>query len=396
MTELSDQPGESTMVIDVTGLPIDGTPLVEIREEDLRLVTRARQGQTVSLVPGRYVVRLVRPDGSEEIQIEHVLPDMTHHVLVVGAPPNLAREAVGSAALRALSSSAEPEDVEAWRDVAEPDMWFMRVVSGATGEPLQIPTPDSEFLITDRAGAWRAVAITLRVTGESAAGVLFAQIARHGMVPLNVALPATGSSGIESAHMRVDLEGQRGALRVAAAPGLDDPATEALAAYFAGGLFREAAEIAAGSGEWTSPIGSVLGSLALLRAGSDAHIRSPVSVSDALPADALVVEAELALRSGDIGAARSLFDKAVEHGIPAFADAAALLARRLSDGFASDPPPEAVTNLRASTAHDELSTLMTTFRAADPSDLVRSQEPVTDFEGWFAFRGEELRQLAFT
>src|SRR3954469_15477600 len=114
---MSSQPGASsrpsaptskasdptTLLVDVAGMPIEATPLIEVRDEDLRLVGRFPAGIDIPVYAGPHVVRLVRPDGSNDTSIVTCAPGARTHVLLGQRDVRAGRDDVDTAVLRVTS-----------------------------------------------------------------------------------------------------------------------------------------------------------------------------------------------------------------------------------------------------------------------------------------------------
>ena len=105
-----------------------------------------------------------------------------------------------------------------------------------------------------------------------------------------------------------------------------------------------------------------------------------------------MLAAEERLASGTRAQVRKLYEEALSIGVPVFSDVAAILVRRLREGWGDRTAGwHALARLVAE--RTEIGTLTTTFIATDPADPSAPLTPVEDFGGWFAFRREE--QLSF-
>ena len=377
------------LTIDVSGLPIEATPRVELRDWDLRKPDRVSAGKRVVVVPGRYVVRLVRPGGDDDVQYIEVPPGGDEHVFLAGSPPDREREAIEDAALRVMSRQA-PRDAGfsllPWQDRDEPDLWYMRILSGADGERMQTPSPNSRPAPERHTPARVPIAKSVYAVSR---GSVLAQVAQQGRVPLNVALPVA----FRSCSLRVELD-LDGGVSVAAAP---DPGEDlgfvALAGYLATGLTTEALEIARGQIEWHSALGSLLAGLTLLRAGESELTDRSRDPNPELP-DWHVLDGERALLLGDEATARGCFTTALEAGIPVFTLATHLLAARVHDGLINGAE-DAARRLVAAAARSELSTLATTFPALHPFAADDTQSAPESFDEWFVFRRDKLETRVY-
>jgi hypothetical protein len=200
---------------------------------------------------------------------------------------------------------------------------------------------------------------------------------------VNVGLPGVPGHPVA---LHVVIDETNGGVSASAAPTRDvDDGVEALVAYLAGGWIREAVEIALGPVRRRGVVGATLSNLTLLRAGHHDAVDSRFEPSPDLP-DSFVVAAEAAVRRGDSGGAVGWLTEALGRGLPVFGDALAILARRV-DRHDTGIPEEWIDRTLAASERADLSTVMTTFAAAEPLDAAHSERPAEDFVGWIEYRG---------
>ena len=175
--------------------------------------------------------------------------------------------------------------------------WFVR---------FHIQTPEGRFepdepqVKVTTVSAERAE-LTVSASGN---GILFAQVARHGEVPLNVALPVYGPTSSQSCGLSL---GGSGTSLTADVSLPDSPEVDAVARFLNGGHVQEAARVA-GDAEhllerkMADPFGAALGGYALLRSGQlDRLHHWPRNLADKFPwfPDGAVIAGEEAALEGD-------------------------------------------------------------------------------------------------
>lgn len=384
--------GELTVF--VSGLPTDARPRIEILRWDLRVVTRAISGQPIELPQGRYVLRVLRPGRDEEVQVVSLEAGGSELVVLAAGSAARSRDIVGSAAMSAASSFAgPPRDLADHPGADDTITWYARIVSASDGLRCDVPSPIAQLDDAVTQGDLSSVVVDFDLTPiDEGDFPVVAQVAREGMIPLNVMLPASPGQG---ARLRVLLDESLGHLSVAAAPTPDDePAAQTLAAYLASGLNLEAVEIGEDPPRANTPLFNVLAALAMLRLRPGDRPSLDIDPVPWLP-DSLVIAAETALREDDEGAARRLFAESLARGLPIFTDSLSMLARRRTDGLLDGASSGAIHLLATAAVRADRATLTATFAAADASEP-DNQEPVVDFEGWFAFRRQTLEDWALT
>lgn len=384
---------EGQVTFEVSGLPADATPRVEVRDWNLGLVARVSPGHPLTLVAGRYLARLMRPGPEEDAQLLTVEPGEEKLVLLAGQLTGRSRDVAASVALSAASAAAGP-DPERFPYVEldeDPLMWYLRVVSAESGLPCSIPSPNS--IIDDAVnpdGVSSAIVALQLPSEEEARYPLAAQVARRGMVPLTVSLPALYG---EEVWLRVQAN-DSGKLTVAASPPGEDRALQTLVAYLLSGLTLEAYEIANDPPHAQGLLFSVLVNLQRLRSPEEWQESVEVYGPDWLM-DTVVIAAERALRSGQSEEALWLYRAALTRGLPMFTETLALLSRRLSSGLLDEVEPALAERLLAVGSLADLNTLTTTFPAANASEPQAAPEPLEDTDDWFAFRADELKERVF-
>jgi hypothetical protein len=177
------------------------------------------------------------------------------------------------------------------------------------------------------------IELTVRASGD---GILFAQVAREGEVPLVVALPVYGPTSSQSC--RLSLAGTTGTLTAdVSLP--DNPQVDAVARYLQGGHLQEAAGVLENAEtllqqKMADPFGAALGGYALLRSGQVARLhhwpQNLAGMFPVLPDGAVIAGEELALEGDHAGALAFVCD-AARRGLPVFAVGFSLLASRLRE-----------------------------------------------------------------
>ena len=205
--------------------------------------------------------------------------------------------------------------------------WFVRF-HVQTQEGFQ---PDEPSF--DAAASSGGFELTVRASGD---GILFAQVAREGEVPLVVALPVYGPTSSQSC--RLTLAGTPGALSAdVSLP--DNPQVDAVARYLQSGHLQEAAGVIENAEtllqqKMADPFGAALGGYALLRSGQVDRLhhwpQNLAGMFPMLPDGAVIAGEELALEGDHAGAIAFVCD-AARRGLPVFATGFSLLASRLRE-----------------------------------------------------------------
>jgi len=207
--------------------------------------------------------------------------------------------------------------------------WFVR---------FHIQTPKGAFepdepRIEVRSVSAEQAELTVSASGN---GILFAQVARPGEVPFNVALPIYGPTSSQSCSLTLGVSGDSLTADVSLP---DNPEVDAVARFLNGGHIQEAARVA-GDAEhlleqkMADPFGAALGGYALLRSGQlDRLHHWPRNLADKFPwlPDGAVIAGEEAALESDHATAIAYVCEAGRRGLPIFAPGLSLLAARLRE-----------------------------------------------------------------
>jgi hypothetical protein len=250
----------------------------------------------------------------------------------------------------------------------------------------------------------------LRIT-PSGIGLVRAQFAVPGTVPLNVALPVYGMTSVQSCRVEVTVEETTIAADVTLP---DNPRADTVARYLLTGNLREAADVL-GNAEalleqkMADPFAAALGGYALVRSRRlDLLHHWPRNLSGLfpwLPDGAAIAAEEAALEGDHAWAVRELCDGA-RRGIPVFTDGCAILMSRLREYAAAAKPPPGVTEDDLADVRAQLDRLQPlapfmdfarvslAYRACNPADVVGSQYAFVPAEGWLRYDPRAASGLA--
>ena len=303
------------------------TAPAEIRDDRLRFVANASSGSSVELRPGRYFATAILPGGEEDTRAFEVTggANITVRLGHASSRPDGSRlRQVPRMAFRPRPRG-QPSGARA-REPREPGVvianreqasikedrsarWHLRFLDDngrLQREPPEILVADSEapaVARTSRPAALDEIVVPLVIRSRGIGATRFAQYARVGGVPLNVALPL-GPSTTEC-DFEVRLRPRR--LSAIARPAGESPAVRNVADYVAAGQFAQAAELASDAEamlfqKLANPIGATVGGYALLRLGGSEQLRDwPRNLQEWFPwlPDGAIIAGELALRRGD-------------------------------------------------------------------------------------------------
>jgi len=293
----------------------------------LELVASPACGEEVEVPAGTYVVSATLPSGERSVGVAEVAANELSELALAGpaaaAEPPPPPPGAGSAP--GLEELGPPAGADATPATSG---WFLRFrVRTQQGFEADEPQLDVLTATSERAE------LTVRASGE---GILFAQVARAGEVPLTVALPIYGPTSSQSC--RLTLGGQAGALTAdVSLP--DNPQVDAVARYLQSGHPAEAAGVL-GNAElllqqkMADPFGAALGGYALLRSGQlDRLHHWPRNLAGMFPwlPDGAVIAGEEAALEGDHATALGFVCDAARRGLPVFAAGFSLLAARLRE-----------------------------------------------------------------
>lgn len=305
-------------------------PINVIDGSTLQLVAAAACNEEIEVPVGTYFVSATLPTGDRRVAVAEVAPgelsELSLEVARSGreipappAPPLL--ESLGPTAVELPAGVAEPAATSA--------TWFVRFHVQAQAGRFRPADPqvDVTSLAKERAE------LTVSASGD---GILLAQVARAGEVPLNVALPIFGPTSSQSC--RLTLEGAGSSLD--ATVSLPDNAKiDAVGRYLHSGHLHEAASVGGDAEQllqqkMADPFGAALGGYALLRSGQlDRLHHWPRNLADWFPwlPDGAVIAGEEAALEGDHAVAIHYVCEAAARGLPVFAPGLSLLAARLRE-----------------------------------------------------------------
>lgn len=301
----------------------------------LELVASPACGEEVEVPAGTYVVSATLPSGERSVGVAEVAANELSELALAGPaaaaeppppPPPPASPAPG------LEELGPPAGADAAPAVKSG--WFLRFrVRTQQGFEPDEPQLDVLAATSERAE------LTVRASGE---GILFAQVARDGEVPLTVALPIYGPTSSQSC--RLTLGGWPGGL-MADVSLPDHPQVDAVARYLQGGHLVEAAGVIQNAEQllqqkMADPFGAALGGYALLRSGQVDRLHHwPRNLAGMFPwlPDGAVIAGEEAALEGDHATAIGFVCDAARRGLPVFATGFSLLAARLRE-YAGAPP----------------------------------------------------------
>lgn len=295
----------------------------------LELVASPACGEEVEVPAGTYVVSATLPSGERSVGVAEVTANELAELALASPaavaeppsppPPPAAAPAPG------LEELGPPAGADA---APATSGWFVRF-RVRTEQGFEPDEPQLDVLAATSDGA----ELTVRASGE---GLLFAQVARAGEVPLTVALPIFGPTSSQSC--RLTLGGPAGALTAdVSLP--DNPRVDAVARYLQSGHPVEAASVLGNAEQllqqkMADPFGAALGGYALLRSGQlDRLHHWPRNLAGTFPwlPDGAVIAGEEAALEGDHATALGYVCEAARSGLPVFAPGFSLLAARLRE-----------------------------------------------------------------
>jgi hypothetical protein len=359
-------------------------PVNVIDAKTLQLVATPACEDEIELPEGTYLVSAVQPSGERTVGAIQVKPDHLAE-LELGtvppasapspAPPGVELEGLGPAPAGAAPATSG---------------WFVRFhVQTEEGFAPDEPRVDS-------VPSGDGLELTVRASGD---GILFAQVARKGEIPLVVALPIYGPTGSQSCRLTVN--GPAGALTAdVSLP--DNPQVDAVARYLQSGHLHEAAAVLENAEQllqhkMADPFGAALGGYALLRSGQLDRLhhwpQNLAGMFPQLPDGAVIAGEELALEGDHAGALAFVCD-AARRGLPVFSAGFSLLASRLRE-YAGAPPAafggngglvdEAARHLERILRvmpFVDFARVSFAFRGGRVDDPAGSQEAFTPTDGW--------------
>lgn len=372
-----------------------------IDSETLALVATSRCNEPVAVPAGRYMVSATLPNGERTMGVVDVDAG-GHHELGLDAPePATAKTAAPTAGDPSRPGRAVTRGRPA-------PAWYIRFFESYPGAGYTLTEPEVE-VEPDVPGA---AGIALKISPRGG-GVLVAQLAFPGAVPLNVALPVNGMTSVQSCRLTVAVEDGAVTGDVSLP---ENPRVDAVANYLMTGNLRDAGHVL-GDAEglleqkMADPFAAALGGYALVRQRRlDLLHHWPRNLSSMFPwfPDGAIIAGEEAALEGDHAiAVRELCDGA-RRGLPVFADGCSILMSRLreyakpKDDAAADarpvphkPPPGVDTadleeaavqleRLQPLAPFVNFARIVLAFRAARPDDVAGSQTPFDPRpgEGW--------------
>ena len=308
-------------------------PVNVIDAKTLQLVASPACDEEIELPEGTYLVSAVQPSGQRSVGAIEVASDQAAELelgtaeampMPAPAPPPAAPPPAAPPPGAELEGLGPPAGADA---APAKSGWFVRFhVQTQTGfEPAE-PSFDA-------AASSGGFELTVRASGD---GILFAQVAREGEVPLVVALPVYGPTSSQSC--RLTLAGALEALTAdVSLP--DNPQVDAVARYLQSGHLQEAAGVIENAEtllqqKMADPFGAALGGYALLRSGQlDRLHHWPQNLAGMFPylSDGAVIAGEELALEGDQAGAIAFVCDAARRGLPVFSAGFSLLASRLRE-----------------------------------------------------------------
>lgn len=306
--------------------PYFAQPINVIDGSSLQLVAATACNEEIEVPAGTYFVSATLPSGERSLGVAEVAPDELYELALKVAKPGV--DTPAPMGLESLGPGGAPPAAEA-APAASPGSWFTR---------FHVQTPEGHFQpaepqvhLTSTTGD--RVELTVSASGD---GILFAQVACPGEVPLNVALPIYGPTISQSCLLTIEGGGSALDANVSLP---DNPQIDAVARYLQGGHLQEAASVG-GDAEhlleekMADPFGAALGGYALLRSGQlDRLHHWPRNLADLFPwfPDGAVIAGEEAALEGDHTLAIQYVCEAARRGLPVFGAGLSLLASRLRE-----------------------------------------------------------------
>lgn len=328
--------GAGTVRFSVPALPEEAGPVVELRDQNLKLIGQQQPDRDIALDPGLYLASVVLPTGESEQQAIQVKAGKTLKVELGPGEAALPREATE---MHAAALTADlPTDLVMKTGGADASTaaneWFCRLLRASDGTPIDA-APALEVIERTRDQSAAATDLLCIVPPEAHGDMIWLQVAVPGQVPNNCLLPILSATNAQKCRVRV--VAATDAIRATALPAGNE-LTNSVTAYLATGHLRAAAHVAANARDLLfekveDPIGAALGGYALLRLGRidevvEEWIANLANWTPAFP-DGAVIASEQAARKGDTDAADRWAAEALKRGTPMFADGLSLLAARL-------------------------------------------------------------------
>lgn len=313
-----------------TSDPYIAQPINVIDGSSLKLVASAACNEEIEVPAGTYVVSATLPSGERSVGVAEVAAGELSE-LALGVFPEIEVKMSAAPAPMGLESLGPADDLPAAEaaPALAPGTWFTR---------FHVQKPDGRFEPAEPQVSVAAVSgdgaeLTVSASGD---GILFAQVARPGEVPLNVALPIYGPTISQSCLLTIEVGGSALDANVSLP---DNPRIDAVARFLQGGNLQEAATVG-GDAEhlleekMADPFGAALGGYALLRSGQlDRLHHWPRNLADWFPwlPDGAVIAGEEAALEGDHTVAIKYVCDAARRGLPVFGGGLSLLASRLRE-----------------------------------------------------------------
>jgi len=313
-----------------TSAPYVAQPISVIDGSSLQLVASAACNEEIEVPVGTYVVSATLPSGERSVGVTEVAAGELSE-LALEVFPEIEVKMFAAPAPMGLESLG-PEDEAPAAEAAPalaPVTWFTRFYVQTHDGRFEPAEPQVSVTSTaaDRAE------LTVSASGD---GILFAQVARMGEVPLNVALPIYGPTMSQSCLLTIEGGGSALDANVSLP---DNPQIDAVARYLQGGHVQEAASVGGDAEElleekMADPFGAALGGYALLRSGQlDRLHHWPRNLADRFPwlPDGAVIAGEEAALESDHTLAIAYVCDAARRGLPVFGPGLSLLASRLRE-----------------------------------------------------------------
>jgi hypothetical protein len=298
----------------------------------LQLVASSECNEEIEVPAGTYLVSATLPSGERSVGIAEVAANEPSELVLAATEPAVEPAPPPPPPPPAAPAPGGPEGglgpAAGAAGAAAERGWLLRF-HVQTPQGFQSDDPRVDVLSASEGSA----ELTVSASGQ---GILFAQVARPGEIPLNVALPIYGPTSSQSC--RLTLGGAAGALTAdVSLP--DSPRIDAVARYLQSGHLQEAATVT-GNAEMllqqkmADPFGAALGGYALLRSGQLDRLHDwPRNLSDMFPwlPDGAVIAGEEAALEGDHATSIAQVCEAGRRGLPVFAVGFSLLASRLRE-----------------------------------------------------------------
>jgi hypothetical protein len=309
-------------------------PVNVIDAKTLQLVASPACDEEIELPEGTYLVSAVQPSGQRSVGAVEVAPDQAAELELGTAEPAPGQAAAPAAPVPPPAAAPPPAgELEGLGPPAGADAapaksgWFVRFhVQMQSGFAPATPSFDT-------AHTESGLELAVQASGD---GILFAQVAREGEIPLVVALPVYGPTSSQSCRLTLGTATGTHAADVSLP---DNPQVDAVARYLQGGLLQEAAGVIENAEtllqqKMADPFGAALGGYALIRSGQlDRLHHWPQNLANNFPylADGAVIAAEELALEGDHAGALGFVCDAARRGLPVFGAGFSLLASRLRE-----------------------------------------------------------------